>query len=72
LVVEKLKRFACVCWDDITCPHLKRRKFSALYKCVKCPHYKRFEREMEEQEVEDAEFVEAVERDPEAYLRGEI
>lgn len=41
-------------------------------KCLSCEHYARFEREMEEEDDREAEFFEAVCRDPDAYLRGEI
>jgi hypothetical protein len=40
--------------------------------CLRCSHLAEFEREMEEVERADAEFVEAVQKDPDAYLRGEI
>lgn len=41
-------------------------------KCDGCKYYEMFEREMEEEEIEDATFVEGVERDPDGYLRGDI
>jgi hypothetical protein len=37
--------------------------------CLSCDRFKEFEREMDEEEVREAEFFEAVERDPDAYLR---
>lgn len=40
--------------------------------CLDCRHYVEFECEMEKEEEDDAEFVEAVRRDPDAYLRGDI
>jgi len=52
----KEKLFSCVFLSDVLCSFRKSEHFAVMERCFKCPHYKRFEREMEEEE--DAFFEE--------------
>jgi hypothetical protein len=68
-----LSSWLCVYYDDVWCPHSgipRERRIDTV--CLSCSHSEEFERQMEEEEAEEAEFIEAVEKDPKAYLRGEI
>ena len=62
----------CVFWDDVLCSFSKDEKFRVMARCSKCPHYLRFIRSMDEEEEENARFVEGVRKHPEAYSRGEL
>jgi CRISPR/Cas system-associated protein Cas10 (large subunit of type III CRISPR-Cas system) len=63
----------CLFFPDVFCPYSQIPKEKRMVlKCDGCEYYERVEREMEEEEIEDAAFVEAVERDPDGYLRGDF
>jgi hypothetical protein len=63
----------CVCYEDVWCSYSrvpKEKRMDSV--CLGCKYFEMFEREMEEEEIAEAEFVEAVWKDPDAYVRGEI
>jgi hypothetical protein len=63
----------CEYYDDVFCPHSevpKEKRIDSV--CLSCNYFEEFQREMEEEEIADAEFVEAVWKDPDACVRGEI
>jgi len=48
----KHRILSCVFWSDVKCS-LRKSEYSAIAdRCLECSHYKRFEREMEEEEEE--------------------
>ena len=47
--VEK-KLLFCMFLPDVLCSYRKNEKFGVMSRCLKCPHYMRFLREMEEEE----------------------
>lgn len=59
-----MKVLSCVFFDDVLCSYHKGEKFTVMDRCLKCRHYRRFERMMAEEE----EFSEEVER----VRRGEL
>jgi hypothetical protein len=70
---QLMESFLCLFFDDVFCPHsnvVRENRIDSV--CLNCVHYERFEREMDEEEERDAEFVEAVRKDSDAYLRGGI
>ena len=44
------KVFKCSFFGDVLCSFRKSKKFAILDQCFKCPHYSRFEREMDEED----------------------
>jgi hypothetical protein len=68
-----MNSWLCLYYGDVWCPFStvpEEKRMDTV--CLSCDHFEEFEREMEEEELADAEYIEAVEKDPEAYLRGEI
>lgn len=59
---------ACVFLDDVLCSYRKSEEFGVMERCFRCPHYRRFIREMDK---EEEEFFEEVERARERVRRGE-
>ena len=47
-----VERFRCSFWDDVFCSFKRSDKSVFMSRCLKCPHYKKFEREMEREELE--------------------
>jgi len=71
---EVVDSWRCVLYEDSpSAPWCKYDKIPSEKRmdsvCLSCDRFKEFEREMDEEEVREAEFFEAVERDPDAYLR---
>jgi len=40
----------CAFWDDVLCSFRKTEHFAVMERCFKCPHFARFEREMDEED----------------------
>lgn len=53
------KILSCMFLSDVLCSFRKSEEFGVMNRCLKCPHYQRFLREMEE---EEEEFWEEVDR----------
>lgn len=51
-MVDKVgvKVLSCVFLADVLCSFRKREKLGVMGRCLKCPHYLRFEREMDEED----------------------
>jgi len=63
----------CVYYEDVWCHYSKvprEKRMNSV--CLGCKYAEMFEAEMDEEENAEAEFFEAVEKDPDAYVRGEI
>ena len=50
LTSVKEKLLSCMFFSDILCSFRKSEKFGVMDRCLKCPHYFRFLREMEEED----------------------
>jgi len=50
-VLVKKKLFSCFFLLDVLCSFRKGERFGVMNRCFKCPHYRRFMREMEEEDV---------------------
>lgn len=57
-----MKVLSCVFFDDVLCSYRKSKKSTVMFRCLKCRHYKRFERMMDEEEEEFFEEVEKIRR----------
>jgi hypothetical protein len=55
-----VKVFKCAFFEDVLCSFRKSEKFAILDQCFKCPHYSRFEREMDE---EDQKVMDAIDEE---------
>jgi hypothetical protein len=62
----------CVVLDGVLCSYRKDMRVSVMSRCFKCRHFRRFEREMAEEDEDEARFVEEVWKHPDRYLRGEL
>lgn len=70
---DDLKRFSCSFWDDVLCSYKKNEdEFAVLGRCHGCEHYKRFMREMEEEDERIMNEIDETLKNPEAYQRGEL
>jgi len=50
----------CVFLDDVLCSYRKTEKVKVMNRCWKCEHYKRFLREMEEEDARDMEEIDFI------------
>jgi hypothetical protein len=48
--VQEGKVLSCMFYDDVLCSYRKSEKFGVMDRCRKCRHYKRFLREMAEED----------------------
>ncbi len=48
----KKKLLSCFFLDDVLCSFRKNEGFGIMNRCFNCSHYKRFEREMNQEEEE--------------------
>jgi hypothetical protein len=55
----KKKLLSCVFFDDVLCSFRKSEKSGIMNRCLKCAHYKRFMREMDE---EDARVMDEIDK----------
>lgn len=46
----KDKLFSCFFLSDVLCSFRTNEKFGVMSRCLKCPHYRRFVREMDEED----------------------
>lgn len=65
------KPLSCFFLLDVLCSYVKTEKFvGVMDRCLKCPHYLRFCREMEEEEEAFFEEVERLEKERGGLKRG--
>jgi len=57
-----MKVLSCVFFDDVLCSYRKNERFGVMSRCFKCRHYRKFKREMDEEEEEFFEEVERIRR----------
>lgn len=58
-----VKVFRCSFFDVVLCSFKKNGKFVVLHRCMKCSHYVRFMRGMEQEEDEFFDEVDRVRRE---------
>jgi len=47
---KRRKLLSCMFLDDVLCSFRKSEKSAIMNRCWKCPHFKRFKREMDEED----------------------
>lgn len=67
---NELKLLSCVFSVDVLCSYHKDATFGVMNRCFKCPHYRRFEREMDEQDERIMDEIDEIRKH--GYLRGEL
>ena len=70
--LKKPKVLSCVFSSDVSCSFRKSEKFGIMNRCLRCPHYKKWEKTMDEEDERITDKVERIRENPEAYLRGEL
>ena len=58
----KKKLLSCVWLDDVLCSFRKSEKVKIMNRCWKCEQYKRFLREMEEEDERDMEEIDFIQK----------
>jgi hypothetical protein len=69
---KETKVLSCVLFDDVLCSFRKSEKCDFMDRCFKCPQFKRFVREMDEEEQEFFDYVDKVRKNPQGYWDGEF
>jgi len=49
-MVGKSESLSCVFLNDVLCSYRKDEKFSVMVRCMKCSHYAKFTRDMDEED----------------------
>ena len=57
---KEKKLLECVFFSDVLCVFRKSKNVTFMHRCFWCVHYKRFEKEMEEEEEEFFEEVDKI------------
>jgi len=61
LSVEK-KPLSCFFLPNVLCSFRKSEHFGVMSRCLKCPHFKRFEREMDEEDERVMDEIDEIRR----------
>jgi hypothetical protein len=67
---DVLKVLSCAFWNNVLCSFRKIEEFGIMPRCLKCPHYLRFVREMDEDDERVMDEIDEIRANPDAYLRG--
>ena len=62
------KILSCLFLPDVLCSFRKNDKFVVLDRCLKCPHYREFEREMDEEDAREMAEIDRIRKY--GYSRG--
>ena len=62
LADDGLKCLPCVFFDDVLCSYRKDVGFGVMGRCLKCRHYRRFEREMDEADAKIMDEIDEIRR----------
>lgn len=62
LADDGLKCLPCVFFDDVLCSYRKDVGFGVMGRCLKCRHYRRFEREMDEADAKIMDEIDEIQR----------
>jgi len=63
----KKKLLSCVFSSYVPCSFRKNEKFGILNRCLRCPNYRKFVREMDEEDARETAEIEDIRRNPEKY-----
>lgn len=67
-----LKVLSCVFRDDVSCSYRKDERFKVTSRCFKCPHYRKFERMMDEEDERMMDEIDEMRKHPDRYSSGEL
>ena len=67
-----LKVSSCIFFDDVLCSFRKDLRFGMMSKCFKCPEYRRFEREMDEEDERVMNEIDNIRKHPETFSREDL
>jgi len=67
-----LKLLSCVFSDDVLCSYRKDVGFRIMARCSGCPSYKKFEREMDEEDERVMNEVDEMRKNPERFSREDL
>lgn len=62
-----MKPLSCLFLDDVLCSYRKDERFTVMSRCFKCGHYRRFLREMDEEDKRVMDEIDEIRR-----LSGEL
>ena len=57
---ERQKPLSCLFLADVLCSYRKSEKFTVMNRCLKCRHYRRFTREMAEEDERVMDEIDAI------------
>ena len=57
-----VKPLSCAFWADVLCSFRKSAKFDVMARCLECPEYKRFEREMDAEDERVMDEIDEIRR----------
>jgi len=52
----------CAFWDDVLCSFRKTERFAIMDRCLKCSHFARFNREMDEEDEKVMDEIEKIQK----------
>jgi len=61
------KFLSCVFSSRVSCSFRKSEKFGIMNRCLRCPNYRKFVREMDEEDERETAEIEDIWRNPEKY-----
>jgi hypothetical protein len=61
-----------VFFDDVLCSYRKDVRFGVMGRCLKCRHYRRFEREMDEADERIMNEIDEIRKNPETFSREDL
>jgi len=68
-----VRTFSCLYLDNVACTHPEREKFRSLdYRCFQCCRFKKWEKLMDEEDGRMMDEIEKIQKNPDAYLHGDI
>jgi hypothetical protein len=61
------KSFSCVFSSHVVCSFRKSERSGIMNRCLRCPHYKKFMCEMDEEDAREGAEIEDIWKNPEKY-----
>lgn len=62
-MMGKKKLFSCFFLADVLCSFRKDERFNVMERCFKCPHYRRFMSEMQEEDDKVMDEIDRIRRE---------
>ena len=69
-MVSESESLSCVFLNDVLCSFRKDGRSGVIQRCLKCPHYRRFEREMDEEDERVMNGIDEERKNSESDSRG--